>query len=185
MARKRKTPPLRSKPSTLARVAAVARGRAAGAVAAVSRRLPGGSNRDPIVLLETDHRRLEALLKQADETTERGVKARTKLLATLTAALTRHERLEEKILYPALKPHAEARELVLEGYQEHHVADVVVRELHRLAKDDERWGAKLKVLKENLEHHIQEEETQMFPIARAVLDRAELDALGARMKALR
>jgi hypothetical protein len=70
-------------------------------------------------------------------------------------------------------------------YQEHHVADLLVKELHTLAKDNETWGAKFKVLKESLEHHIEEEESRMFRAARAVLSRDELRALGTRMKALK
>jgi hemerythrin-like domain-containing protein len=175
-----------AKATTTSKLTAIARGRAAGAVAAVARRLPGHADEaDPIALLEQDHRRFEALLTEGEETTERALKKRRELLKTISAALKRHEQMEEKILYPALKPHAEARDLVLEGYQEHHVADVIVRELQALPPGDERWGAKLKVLKENLEHHIQEEEGQMFPIARAVLDGESLEAIGRRMKGMK
>ena len=181
---KRKSPA--RKPSRLATVATLVRGAAAGAVAAIARRLPWAEDEtDPIVLLETDHRRFEDLLKEGEETTERGVKRRAEVLATLTAALNVHEAIEERILYPALKPHPEAHDIVLEGYQEHHLADLVVKELQKLDKDDEQWGAKFKVLKETIEHHITEEEGEMFRIARAVLSRDELHDLGARMKALK
>jgi len=84
-----------------------------------------------------------------------------------------------------ISPHAESRDIVLEGYQEHHVADVLVKELHQLARDNERWGAKFKVLKESLEHHIEEEESHMFPSARQVLTREELQSLGARMRTMK
>ena len=152
----------------------------------MARRLPWAKpENDPIVLLETDHRRFEALFKRGEKTTERGAKRRSELLNTLTAALNVHEAIEEKILYPALQPHAETHDLVLEGHQEHHVADLIVRELHQLARDDEKWGAKFKVLKENIAHHIEEEEQRMFPTARAVLTNVELNELGARMKALK
>jgi len=175
-----------AKPSRLAAAAALVRGAAAGAVVAVARRLPWAKDEnDPIVLLETDHRRFEALFEQAEKTSERAGKTRARVLETLAAELNVHELLEEKILYPALEPHAEARDKVLEGYQEHHVADVVVKELRELATSDESWGAKFKVLMENIEHHIKEEEREMFRTARAVLSREELDDLGARMKALR
>jgi hemerythrin-like domain-containing protein len=181
---RKKTPS--AKPSTLAAAATLVRGAAAGAAAAVAARLPWAANEnDPIALLETDHRRFEDLMKSGEETTARAVKRRTQLLATLTAELNVHEAIEEKILYPALKPHAEARDIVLEGYQEHHIADVLVKELNALAKDDEKWGAKFKVLQESLEHHIQEEEGNMFRTARAVLGREELDDLGKRMRALK
>ena len=174
------------KPSRLAAAATLVRGAAAGAVAAVTERLPWTTDRnDPILLLEADHRRFEDLLKKGVATTERASKGRKELLETLSAELNVHELIEEKILYPALKPHAEARDVVLEGYQEHHVADLLVKELHQLATDDEKWGAKFKVLKESIEHHIEEEEGEMFRTARAVLSRDELHELGARMKAMK
>ena len=162
------------------------KGAVAGAISAVSRVLPGASGEtDALTLLEADHRRMEALLAQGEDTTERAIKGRTELLETLTSELNLHELIEEEVLYPALKAHPEAREVVLEGYQEHHVADLIVKELHATARDDERWGAKFKVLKENIEHHIEEEEGEMFRTARAVLGADELQALGARMAALK
>jgi hemerythrin len=170
----------------VATAAALLRGAAESAAAAVARRLPWAKDQnDPIVLLEADHRRFEKLLEQGEATTERGAKRRSELLDTLTAALNVHEAIEERILYPALKPHAEAHDIVLEGYQEHHVADLIIRELHKLAKSDEKWGAKFKVLEESIAHHIEEEERKMFPTARAVLTTEELNELGARMKALK
>jgi hypothetical protein len=177
--RRRTTP---KKPSRLASAATTVRGAVAGAVAAVSKRMPwAAEGDDAIALLEKDHRRFEALLKQGEETTERAIKGRTELLNTLTAELNLHELVEEKILYPALKSHPETRDIVLEGYQEHHIADVLTRELHTLTADDERWGAKFKVLKESLEHHIQEEEGDMFRKARGIFSRDDLRALGAQM----
>jgi hypothetical protein len=174
------------KPSRLATAATLVRGTAAAAVAAVAQRLPWTEDEnDPIVLLESDHRRFEQLLKQGEETTARAVKGRTELLQTLAAALNVHEALEERLLYPALEPHDEIRDTILEGYQEHHVADLIMRELHTLAKGNEKWGAKFKVLKENIEHHIEEEEGQMFRMARTLLDRDQLTDLGRKMKKLR
>jgi hemerythrin-like domain-containing protein len=159
---------------------------AAAAVQLVTGSLPWSADEnDPIALLESDHRRFEDLLKQGEDTTERAVKGRTALLDTLTAALNVHELIEEKVLYPALKPHAETRDIVLEGFEEHHVADLIVKELNDLAKDNEQWGAKFKVLQESLEHHIKEEERNMFPNARRVLSREELQDLGTRMRALK
>jgi hemerythrin-like domain-containing protein len=84
-----------------------------------------------------------------------------------------------------LQAHPEARDIVLEGFQEHHVADVIVKELHDVARDHEQWGAKFKVLKESIEHHIQEEEGPMFRTARGVLSREELQDMGARMKKMK
>ena len=169
-------------PSRLASAATAVKGAVANAVAAVAKRLPGApADLDAIALLEKDHRRLEDLLKQGEDTTERARKTRRELLATITAELGAHELIEEKLLYPALEKYPEARAIVLEGFEEHHVADVIVKELHDVATDDEQWGAKFKVLKESIEHHIQEEEGPMFRTARGVMTREQLQALGAAM----
>ena len=187
--RSRRKPSTR-KPAASGSAVTAATRKVRGGVAAVVQRVAGslpwsGDDNDPITMLEADHRRFETLLKQGEETTERAVKGRTELLDTLTAELDAHELVEEQVLYPALKPHTETREVVLEGAEEHHVADVIVKELHELAKDNERWGAKFKVLQESLEHHIQEEEGRMFPAARKVLSSEELQTLGARMRELK
>jgi len=186
VAKRQTSKPARRKATRRETAAAMIRGVAAEAAVAVTRRIPWAKNEnDPFVLLETDHRRFEDLLKRGEESTERAVKLRRELLETLTAELNVHEAIEEKVLYPALKSHPETRDIVLEGYQEHHVADVIVKELHAVAADDEKWGAKFKVLKESLEHHIEEEEGKMFRLARGVMEREELNDLGAQMKALR
>jgi hemerythrin-like domain-containing protein len=156
------------------------KGAIAGAVAAVTKRLPG-SGIDAITLLETDHRQLENLLKRGEKTTQRGVRERKTLLDTIARKLTIHETIEERILYPALKEYPEARDIVLEGFQEHHVADLIMKELYDTAVSDEDWGAKFKVFKENIEHHIKEEEGPMFRTARGVMSREELLKLGGRM----
>ena len=140
---------------------------------------------DAIDLLEDDHRVLEALLDAGEQTTARAVKRRAQILKRLDAQLKAHELIEEKVLYPALKPHAKAKDIVLEGYQEHHVADVVMKELRRMRTSDERWGAKFKVLKENIEHHIEEEEGEMFKTARSVLSREDLVEFRTTMMAMK
>ena len=182
----RKKQPPKKKPGRIASAAKVAAGVALLAMDEVLKRLPWARNvNDPIELLKSDHRRFENLLKEGESTTERAKKGRREILTTLTNELNVHEALEEKILYPALKPHSEAHDIVLEGFQEHHVADLIIKELHEVDKDDEKWGAKFKVLKESVEHHIGEEENKMFPIARSVLKSDELLALGAQIRKLK
>jgi len=172
--------------SMVASAGVLAKAVAATAVAAITKRIPWMKDEnDPLVLLETDHRRFEQLLKDGEDTTERAIKGRGEVLDALTSGLNVHEAIEEQILYPALRPHAEAHAVVLEGIEEHHVADIIIKELHQVRKDNEKWGAKFKVLKESVEHHIQEEERKMFPVARGVLPREELLALVARMRALK
>ena len=175
-----------SEKSTLELAASIARGAAATAVAAITQRLPWSTNEnDPIALLETDHRRFEKLLEEGEKSTERAAKGRREIIEALGAELNVHEAIEEQILYPALEKHPEARKIALEGYEEHHVADSILEELKSVSTDDEKWGAKFKVLQENIEHHIKEEERIMFPAARGALKREELLALGARMRKLK
>jgi hemerythrin-like domain-containing protein len=181
--REKKPPP---KPSRLSTAATALRGVVAGAVATVTSTLGAGSGKpDAVEILEREHRRFEALLKQGEETTERARATRRELLATLISELNAHELMEEKVLYPALQAHPQGREVVLEGFEEHHVADLIVNELRDVATADEGWGAKFKVLKENIEHHIEEEERNMFRLARGVFSREELRLLAARMLKVR
>jgi hemerythrin-like domain-containing protein len=137
---------------------------------------------DAIALLKADHDKVKKLLSELETTTERGVKTRSELFATIKGELTLHEIVEEEIFYPELKSHPKAKDIVLEGYQEHHVVDLLMGELEALDVSDEAWGAKATVMKENIEHHIEEEEGEMFPQARKALDDAELDELGRRME---
>ena len=138
---------------------------------------------DAIALLKADHDKVKKLLTELESTTERGVKTRSELFATIKGELTLHEIIEEEIFYPALKEHPKTKDLALEGYEEHHVVDLVMAEIEGVEPSDEIWMAKFTVLKENLEHHIEEEEGEMFPQAEKVFDDSELDELGDRMQA--
>ena len=136
---------------------------------------------DAIALLKADHDKVKKLLAELETTTERGVKTRAELFSTIKGELTVHEIIEEEIFYPALKSHPKAKDIVLEGYEEHHVVDLLMAELEQLDVTDEMWGPKALVMKENIEHHIEEEEGEMFKQARQVFDAQELTDLGARM----
>ena len=140
---------------------------------------------DAIALLKADHDKVKKMLTDGESTTERGEKTRTELFAKLKTELSIHERIEEEIFYPALKSHPKAKDIVLEGYEEHHVVDEIMGELEITPVTDETWGAKFIVMKENIEHHIEEEEGEMFKTARQVFDADELEKLGARMLELK
>ena len=140
---------------------------------------------DALKLLKSDHDTVKKMLSQGEETTERAEKGRTELFERLKADLMLHEQIEEEIFYPALKSHPNARDIVLEGYEEHHVVDEIMGELEATPVTDETWAAKFKVMKENIEHHIEEEEGEMFEQARKVFDADELEQLGARMMELK
>jgi hemerythrin superfamily protein len=90
-----------------------------------------------IALLETDHRNVKKLLNELESTTERGVKTRSELFATIKGELTLHEIVEEEIFYPELKAHPKAEDIVLEAFEEHHVVDLLMGELEALDVSDE------------------------------------------------
>jgi len=138
---------------------------------------------DAMKLLKDDHDKVKKMLTELESTTERGVKTRQELFAKVKQELTVHEAIEEEIFYPALRDHPKTKEIALEAYEEHHVVDTVMAEIEAVPFDDERWGAKFTVMKENLEHHIEEEEGEMFKQARQVFEKDELEQLGERMLA--
>jgi hemerythrin-like domain-containing protein len=140
---------------------------------------------DALQLLKSDHDKVKKLLTDGESTTERGEKTRTELFATIKGELLVHERIEEEIFYPALREHPKAKDIVLEAYEEHDVVDTIMSELEMTDVADETWGAKFKVMKENLEHHIEEEEGEMFKQARSVFETDELEQLGNRMAELK
>ena len=137
---------------------------------------------DALKLLREDHEKVKKLLSDIESTTERAVKTRTSELAQLKQELTIHEAIEEEIFYPALKDHAKTREIAFEAYEEHGVVDDHGGD-RADARRDETWIAKFTVMKENLEHHIEEEEGEMFKQARQVFDKDTLEELGERMQA--
>ncbi|HZH91700.1 MAG TPA: hemerythrin domain-containing protein [Pyrinomonadaceae bacterium] len=137
---------------------------------------------DAITLLKTDHEKVSGIFEKLEETTERAEKTREELFTKLKQELDLHAHVEETIFYPVLKKSEETRDITMEGIQEHHVVKVLLRELDAMGVGSETWTAKLKVLKENVEHHVEEEEEDMFKKAREVLSKEQLEELGALME---
>ena len=142
--------------------------------------------RDAISLLKEDHRKVKALLEEMENTTERSKVKRAKLLDKIDTELRVHTDLEETIFYPAFRDAVTKRgdrEMYFEALEEHHVVKRVLPELKATDPSSEPFAAKAKVLKELVTHHAGEEEREMFPEARKVLDTAALQELGKRMLA--
>lgn len=141
-----------------------------------------------IELLEADHKRVKAILAKLSESTERAIKTRTQLLAELEMEITVHTEIEEQILYPAFKQAGGKEQDVMyyEAKEEHRTVDsLVLPDLKTTDPATPEFTGRLKVVKELLEHHIEEEETEMFPQARKLLKKAELEALGEQMEAFK
>jgi hemerythrin superfamily protein len=134
-------------------------------------------------LIKEDHKRLKKMLEHTLEA--EGSTEREAAMDQLRTELVAHERMEEEVFYPRLRDEQKARDNVLEGLEEHHVADVILDELLDVPPDSDLWKAKVKVLKENVEHHMDEEEDELLKNAKRVLDRDELNRLGERMERIK
>lgn len=133
-------------------------------------------------LLKKDHQKVAGILEKLEATTERALKTREELFTQLKTELDIHANIEETIFYPVLEKAEESRDITLEAFEEHRIVKQLLAELEESAKDDEVWTAKFTVLKENIEHHVEEEEGEMFKKARKVLSEEEIEVLGTRME---
>lgn len=139
---------------------------------------------DAFKLLKQDHDRFKKMFKEYAALGDRALKSKQQLADEIFDILAVHETIEEEILYPAIRENAGKNgvEMVLEGYEEHHVADLLIEELKALTPEDEQYDAKMKVLRENVEHHVDEEEEELFPEARKALGDM-VDDIGEQMQA--
>lgn len=133
---------------------------------------------DVFKLLKQDHDEVAKLFEKLSETGDGAVKTREKMFKQLARELAVHTQLEEEIFYPRLREEESLRESINEGIEEHHVADQLLEELSGLAVNDEQWDAKLAVLKEMIEHHVEEEEKELFPKAAKLIDKDEAAEMG-------
>ncbi|HEV7646174.1 MAG TPA: hemerythrin domain-containing protein [Pyrinomonadaceae bacterium] len=133
-----------------------------------------------IDLLKTDHRKVEELFQQVEDTPKG---KHGNIFKRIKAELDVHTHIEEKIFYPRLKKEAELKDITLEGIEEHHQAKMFLKEIPRLSDKNERFEPKLKVLMEDIKHHVKEEERVMFPKAQVILSIQEMEQLGAEMEA--
>ena len=134
-----------------------------------------------IELLKADHKVVDRLFQKVKADKE-GEKHR-ELFEQIKTELEVHTHIEETIFYPKLKEEKELEDIVLEGIEEHHQAKIFLRELSNLVDDSEKFEPKLKVLMEDITHHVQEEEGKMFPKVEEIFDAATLNELGAQMDA--
>lgn len=141
-----------------------------------------------IDLLIEDHETLKDLLSRLTDTTERAVKTRTELLQKLEMEVSIHTQIEEQILYPAYKEAGGKEEMKMyhEAKEEHRTVDaLVLPDLKATDPSSLEFSGRAKVCKELLEHHIEEEEEEMFPQARELFDAKRLEEMGKQMAELR
>jgi hemerythrin superfamily protein len=138
---------------------------------------------DCLDLIIADHNRVRGLFKRWTAAHERKDAESMKLLATkIVDELRIHMAIEEEIFYPAVRGEsAEISETIFEGVEEHHVAKVLVQELAECEPEGDAWEAKVKVLIESVEHHADEEESDMLPKVRSKTDADQRERLGTRL----
>ncbi len=135
---------------------------------------------DAFNLLKTDHRKVAELFEELEAANG---KAKLQVFEQIKTELELHTHIEEKIFYPALEKPRETHDLTLEAYEEHDVVKKLLKELSKAKSATDEWEAQAKVLRENVEHHVEEEENELFPKAEAALGEDKIEALGEQMAA--
>lgn len=127
-----------------------------------------------VELLREDHRKVQELFEQFESADNR---SRPRIVEQALTELEIHAKLEEGLIYPAIREIVEEEDMMDEALEEHHAAELLIKELRKMGPKDERYRAKFKVLAEMVKHHIEEEESQMLPQAEeSDLDLEELGA---------
>jgi len=132
-------------------------------------------------LLKEDHQKVSGIFEKLEPTTERAVKTREEMFTKLKEELDIHAHVEETIFYPALKQALEEKQIVTHAYHEHQEVKDLLKQLEATPVDSEQWQATLLQLKESVEHHVEEEEGNMFKQAREALTEEQARELGERM----
>jgi iron-sulfur cluster repair protein YtfE (RIC family) len=143
-------------------------------------------NQDAIALLKKDHADVKRLFAQEQmNSSERNGADQASIFQRIKAALEVHATIEEEIFYPAIKiaRSEHMKDEVREGYEEHKQIKFLLEQISSITPADETYGPKIKVLKEDVEHHVKEEESEMFPDARKFLGKVRLLELGTEMEA--
>ena len=141
---------------------------------------------DAIVSLKADHREIRKLFRDFEQAGEGAEKTQQRLVDKIIELLTVHTYIENEVMYPRVRELLpDLEDDILESFEEHHVADVLVMELSSMSASDERFRAKTMVLIENVRHHMDEEEQEWFPQVREGLGRKSLQQIGAEMEQAR
>lgn len=135
---------------------------------------------DALELLKHDHQAVKSLFDQIDETED--AKQRKKLFDQIDTELNIHAHIEETVFYPEMRKIDELKDMVQEALEEHQEVKTLLEEMEALDPENEQFSASLEELMENVEHHVAEEEDEMFPKVRERCDQATLDRLGDQLE---
>ena len=135
-------------------------------------------------LLRKDHKTVQQLFDRFEKAGDRAHETKQRLFSEIESELETHATIEEEIFYPAVQEEvSDSKDIVAEAIEEHNVVKSLLREIGAMSSEDEQYDAKVKVLQENVEHHIEEEEGEMFPKVERELGAERLQELGTEMEA--
>jgi hemerythrin superfamily protein len=138
---------------------------------------------DAFRLLKQDHEKVKGLFAQFEAASTSQEQKR--LFAQIKSELELHTRIEEKAVYPLLKEQAQTKEKTDEALQEHHVVKTLLQEATGVNPEGDAFPAKVKVMRENVEHHVQEEEGEMFPLAQKILSAQQQQQIAREIEAMK
>jgi hemerythrin-like domain-containing protein len=139
---------------------------------------------DAITMLRDDHKAVKRLFRAFERLDDDDATGRRKLVDAMIRELSVHVYIEEQVFYPAVRASdEEAEDTILESLEEHHVVKWILSELEDLAPDNEHFKAKVTVLIESVQHHADEEESELFPSVRKTIGRKELVDMGKQLEA--
>ena len=127
-------------------------------------------------ILKHDHQKVKELFQEATHASD--TSKRKDLFDKIDTELEIHAHIEETVFYPAVEDHEELKDMVAEALEEHEEAKTLLEELEEIGVDSHEFGSKLQQLIEAVEHHVEEEEGEMFPKIREVFEEDELEQLG-------
>ena len=127
--------------------------------------------------LKREHRQVQSILNEMTKESGTSANRRTELLSEFEREITGHMAGEERVFYPIFEKSGQAKSRAMESEEEHNVTKVLLGQLRQTSPDDERWLAKAKVLKEMINHHIQEEENELFKTAHKILNDEDLQQI--------
>ncbi len=141
---------------------------------------------DPVRMLKQDHRKVEALFEQYEKAGD-GEATRKDIVDQISRELEIHAQVEERIFYQAFKSVSseDPKKVVRESFEEHKIVKTLIAELAPLQPGDEQFEAKVTVLKESVEHHVEEEEDELFPAAEKLFGDDQMRDLAARMREMK
>ena len=127
-------------------------------------------------MLKEDHQKVKGLFQEIRKSSDGS--RQKELFDKIDTELEIHTHIEEAVFYPAIEEQEELKDMVAEALEEHHQAKELLQQLETLTVDNHDFGSKLRQLMEAVEHHVEEEEGEMFPKIREVFDENELEQLG-------